>query len=615
VYNARDQWCKPPVLPSKDLKRILALPRRPKPDHLTGEALIELITERYAIDNPSCQCAEISPGRPCIERLRLTQAWALYEIGLRQGLLGPINVGDGKTILDILTPLAMRDCKTALLLLPAKLINQIILEYRLVREHFAVPEMVIQGRDWRARVPGAPVLHVMSYERLSRADATVFLESLRPDTIIADECDCIRNATAVRTRRVTRYFADHEETRFCGWSGSLTDSSIRDYYHLSAMALKFGSPLPMNPEVVEDWAKAIDPAEFLAPPGALKALMEGAETIHSAIHRRLTETPGVVTSTKKQVDVSLVIEERPAPTIPAVVAEALKKIRDEWERPDGDPIVDPLSFFRISAQAACGFYYRWRFRNGETKAQIEEWLAARKSWRREVRDMLQRPRPHLDSPDLVARAAARAHANPRDGKKDLWYAPTEKSEEPLPHWRSEHFQRWIKAKPLVNKGRDPDTEAVRLHPYLAEDAAAWAREEPGIVWYDKRAFGLWVAEIGELPLHTGGPDAGERIGRELGDRSIVASIKSHGRGRDGLQYKFHRQLVGHPPASATDWEQMLGRLHRSGQKKGVLTWYYAHTPELAKQIDKALLRASYVQATIGAEQKLIAGISEFSPAF
>jgi hypothetical protein len=615
LYNARDQWCKPPVLPSKDLKRILALPRRPKPDNLTGEALIELITERYAIDNPSCQCAEISPGRPCIERLRLTQAWALYEIGLRQGLLGFVNVGDGKTLLGVLSPLAMRDCKTALLLVPAKLRDQLVSEYLLIREHFRVPALVVHGIDWVARIPDVPVLHVMSYESLSMAAATTFMDRLGPDTLIADECDSIRNATAVRTRRVTRYFADRPETRFCGWSGSVTDSSIRDYYHLAAMALKLGSPLPLDPEVVEDWAKAIDPAEFLAPPGALKALMEPGETIHRAFHRRLVETPGVITSTKEEVTVSHVIEERPAPAIPAVVSEALKQLRDENIRPDGEELLDSLRYFECASQIACGFYYRWIFRNGETVPQIEEWLAARKAWRREIRDMLHRPRPHFDSPHLVAKAAARAHANPNGGKKDFWHAKTDGSDESLPHWRSQHYERWIKAKPLVNKGRNPDTEEVRLHPFIAEDAAKWASDNIGIVWYQERAFGFWVAEIGGFPLHTGGKDAGKIIDREIGDRSIVASINSHGRGRNGLQYKFHRQLVGHPPGTATAWEQLGGRLHRPGQKRGVLTWYYAHTPELAKQIDKALLRASYVQATIGAEQKLIAGILEFSPAF
>jgi hypothetical protein len=602
-------WGRPPVLPSPDLARVLALPRRPTPDEAKREALMDLMTERLRRDNPACRCAEMN--RPCITRLRAVQAWALYEIGLRGGLLGPINVGDGKTLVNILAPLVL-NAKTILLLVPAKLVSQVVREYLLIREHFRVPALVVHGDGTSIRSDEAPVLHLISYERLSRADATSFLESLSPSAILADEAHHLRNATAVRTGRVLRYFAAHPGTRFAGWSGSLTDSSITDFWHLAALSLREGSPLPLDPRVAEDWGGAIDPSDNPAAAGALAQLCEAdnedptTEELRSAFHRRLVETPGVVTSTAPLVQVGLTIATRAAPPIPQVVDESLRALRETWMRPDGEELVDALSFFRCARELACGFFYRWVFNHGETVAQIDEWLEARKLWRREVRNMLVNPQPQLDSPHLLALAAARAYASTdRPARKELWWE--KRDGEAVPCWLAQHWPRWLEARPLVNGGRAPDTEPVRLHPYLAEDSARWAREHRGVVWYDKRAFGAWVAEIGELPLHSGGAGAGERIGQEKGDRSIVASIKSHGEGRDGLQYLFHDQLVAHPPSGATAWEQLLGRLHRPGQASDVTTEYYAHTPELEQNVTKALDRAHYVQGTIGAKQKLLAG--------
>lgn len=613
-------WCgrtKPPVLDSPDLRRIIELPRRAKPGALAAEALIELITERYSSGRApgDCRCAELAPGRPCITRLRLVQAWGLYEIGLRQGLLGLINVGDGKTLLDILAALAMPACRTALLLVPAKLIDQLVLDYQLISQHFRVPSIVVHGRSWSNRVDGAPVLHAISYERLSMPDATTFLDTLAPDTFICDEMHKLANARAVRTGRVLRRFGRAPDTRFCGWSGSPTDTGLANYAHLSALALRWGSPVPLDPIVVEDWARALDPLtdpdDAPAPMGALEILCENGEPLRSAFFRRLTETSGVVTSTAGIVDARLSIFERPAPRIPKVVADALDELRESNMRPDGEELLEALPIWRCARELACGFFYRWVFKKGETVAQIEEWLEARKEWRKEMRLMLRSPEPHLDSPKLLTLAAIRAQRNPTSGRGRLWWARTPSSDEPLPHWRADCFERWVAAKPLVNGGKDPETEAVRLHPYLAEDAAAWGQTNRGVIWYDLQDFGQWVAELSGLPLHTGGAGAGERIGREKGDRSIVASIRSHGEGRDGLQYVFADSLVAHPPSSAKEWHQTIGRLHRTGQQKNLVTFaFYRHTPELARGFAQAMARANYVDETIGSQQKLRLGWSE-----
>lgn len=603
---------KPPVEDSEDLRRIIALPRRPMVEARTerGDALIELITKRYSNGRAAgdgCRCAQLAPSRehPCITSLKLAQAWALYEIGIRSGLLGPIGVGHGKTILDLMTPLALRDCATVVLLVPPGLVDQLIAEYELVGEHFKMPSLVIHGRDWTNVVKGAPVLHVFPYSRLSRPEATSFFETLQPDAVIADEVHRLRHADTATTSRVLRYFAGHPATRFCGWSGSITDASIKDYAHLARLALRDGSPLPLDPEVVEDWSRAIDPGVVPAPAGALLRLCEPEEHVHSGFQRRLLETPGVVSTSEPAVDCELAIEERDAPPLPPAIRVALRDLRGAWVRPDGEELVEPIEVLRCALQLAGGFYYRWRFPLIDGEAQrvetIEEWLAARKAWRREVRDRLKQRDEHLDSPDLCSNAAQRAWSLPEHecpaGLSPLWY----RKSDGLPMWRAHTYPRWLRAMGTIRY----ETEAVRLDDFLARDAAAWATQNRGVVWYSQRAFGAWVAEISGLPMFGGGKKNIARLAKERGRTSIICSIKSHGTGRDGLQRLFDDQLIANPPSSGTEWEQLLGRLHRIGQRSPrVDARFYRHTAELRKHVDKALARALYVIGTIGSAQKL-----------
>jgi hypothetical protein len=423
-------------------------------------------------------------------------------------------------------------------------------------------------------------------------ESTVWLEDKKPDVIIADECHLLRHNESVRTSRVSRYFENHDETRFLSWSGSITDSSIKDYAHLAAWGLKYGSPLPLDAQVIDEWSLALDPVAVPAPAGALLKLCNPGENVRHGFSRRLTQTPGVVSTKEPAVSAALSITERKAPTIPTVVSDALKDLRGTWCRPDGEELVDALSVARCAWELACGFYYRWRFPRGEKVALILRWLEARKAWRKELRAKVQDRRDHMDSPALCTNAAKRAWGdmvNP----------------EGLPEWKALHWPAWRAIKDQVI----PETEAIRLHPYLAEDAAAWAHENRGVVWYEHRAFGAWVSEIGDLPMHGGGSKAGDLIALEQGDRSIVASIKAHGTGRDGLQKLFDKQLIANPPSSSHAWEQVVGRLHRIGQKSSLVTAeFYRHTPELKDHVDTALERALYVEGTLGSSQKLLLGI-------
>lgn len=597
------------VMPSLCLDRILALPRRqpPAPGSVESLAMIRFMTDRYKkVRTTPCTCAVM--GKACITELWHIQAWTLYELGTYGSVFGLIGVGSGKTALDLLalSALAPFGARVGCLLIPPTLMLQLINDYKHIGQHFNLPSLQVHGKGetaWSHTVPGAPILHVFPYSRLQRAENTTWLETLSPDVIIADEADYLSNPETATASRVIRAIQKKPSTVFLPWSGSITSTSLKDYWHLIAFSFREKSPLPIVKDTIEDWARAIDPSDDPAPEGALSALYtRGGQTLHDAFHRRLVETHGVVHTIESSSSVPLRIMERQPGPLPDIICDALCRLREEWIRPDDmapghiegaacEEFISALEVNACAVQLACGFFYRWKYPRGEPEALIRTWLNCRALWNKELRSRLKQRSEYMDSELLCKEAAMRHYGDlPKDVDK--------------PAWNSEHWPRWRDIKDLVQ----PETESILLHDFLAQDAATWAQENRGIVWYESRAFGKRISDISGLPLHAGGANAGARILSERGDRSIIASLNSHGRGRDGLQHLFASQLVAQPPSNPTVWEQMLGRLLRPGQKAPEVTAYvYRHTDELVVHVERALQRAEYVRGTTGANQKLLTG--------
>lgn len=599
---------------SEDLERILRLPRRPPvtADSPRAKALIELMSDRLRRpDRPlgsACGCAALGRKR-CIDTFQFTQAWALYEAPLAGGLLAPIGVGAGKTLLDVLMAMVMPDCKTAVLFVPPGLVGQLEAEYLAIREHFRVPSIVFPNGAAGYYVAGAPVVHVMPYSRFSRGEATAYLENLCPDLALGDEIHNFKNAGAVRTGRFLRFFADHPETRLCGWSGSITSKSIEDFAHIVAFALGRGSPLPLDPHVVASWATAVDPSDWPAPLGALRRVCVdfGVDDVRAAIHRRLVETRGVVSTTSAgSCDASIYLRERTSAKMPKTLRTMISDVRETWCRPDGEEFVEALEIANCVRQLACGFYYRWRFPGKPSAELVDEWFAARKAYNKERREKLKNPQPHLDSPELLENAAERYRTDYRCGATCAGHDARGRSRctlaGHLPTWASETWDRWRQVEHKVKH----ETEVIWVDDYLVRDAAEWAKTHRGVVWYEHTAFGQAVAKLAGVPLHAGGKDAEAKIRAEKGHTSIVAAWKSHGTGRDCLQWVFSEQLVANPPADGALWEQLLGRLHRLGQEADeVWADVYRHVEEFRDPLDRALRYAKYIQGITGNAQKLL----------
>lgn len=591
---------RPPVGDSPDLQRVAALPRRPVPDldGMEGEALVELTVRRFGRGERACRCQVPSEqgglGRDyCIKRPFPIQAWAMHEMSIMGGLFAPITVGGGKTFLDMLACVAVPGVRTAVLLVPANMDEQLRREYLAIREHFFVPSIVIGewfnieegGRDGRPAGP-VPVLHVVSYSIFQRPEQTDLLERYKPDLIVADEGHRLRNADTATTGRALLYWQKYPETRLCSWSGTFVGKSLTDCCHLSALALGLRSPLPLDPAVRDEWALAVDPVKMPAPSGALGETF--GMPLRQGMRNRITETLGVVSSRAAAIDTPLDIIKRAAPPMPAKVRDALHVLRKQWVRPDGERFLEAPEVTMSALQLSCGFYYFWRYPNGESAELIDEWFEARKQWHSELRERLGRRSPWMDSPANCEAAAVRAWAGL-------------KAEPGAPVWKAETWRRWRDVKDLVN----PVQGTAWLDDWLAHDAAAWAQETGGIVWYAHEALGARIAKLLGLPLHEGGPGAEARILAEDGSRPIVASINAHGTGRDGLQRRFDKQLFTSPPASGQQWEQVLGRLHRPGQKsERVRAWVYLHTKEFCSAFDSATAKSEFIQDFLHGSQKL-----------
>ena len=613
-----DKYRGAPVQWSEELDRVAAVPRRMLNVNDTAAAVAWTKHLRRERETP-CDC--VQRWGFCITDFKAIQGWMLEESSNAGGFLGPVGVGWGKEGACIHAPWAF-ESKHTVLLLPANLRSQLLTrDWPQWSAHFHTPSLA--GGPFKE---GRPVVYVMSYNDLSSIKASDLLKRCNPDLIICNEVHNLANPKATRTKRFLRYFNENPKTRLFAVSGTLSKKSLKDYAHIAELALKDRSPLPRYREwfhVVSEWAAAIDAVEYPAPMGQLRRLCARGETARSGFRRRLIETEGVVATEESALDILLTLTERKPAEAPAQIKEMLGGVRDSWQRPDGEELQDILERAKACREVACGFFYRWKFPRGEPKEVIDAWLKARREWHTEVREKLKRSKEQMDSPKLLERAADRWHfgytaavpvgeAGP-DGEppptKKVKIAPKTKGG-PLPVWDSEHYPLWKQLRHTVEYVPD----AVWVDPYLAEDAAEWARKNTGIVWYEHRCFGQRVAAIAKIRNYGGGKAASDEIVSRFNTpakESICASIRAHGTGKN-LQRSFYANLVSNPPSDGAVWEQLLARTHRPGQFNDTVTAaVYRHTAEMRDAIDTAIGRARYIKETLGGDQKLLYATIDF----
>lgn len=594
--SAREMLARDTIEWSPDFQRILALPRRQKPDLQKISA--ELTAKLKRPDGK--------------QELWAYQAWPLWEFPQVGGGLAVLEVSAGKTLLGLLMPMVMPNCKRAILLLPASLKAQLFdRDLENYGRHWRLPN--IAGTD-RFVNDGRPSLKVIAYSELQGIDASELLAQEHADLAMGDEVQALRNRTSARTNRFLKFFQRLPDMRFCGWTASITSDTPEDYAHFLALALGPGSPLPIDPGDVEAWARVLKPGDVSTDPGVLRKFCMPGESTASGFRRRLTDTPGVIITEGTAIKAKLLLRKWNPPAMPEKIEDFLRVLRRApkdggWRRPDGEELEEAVQVRECARQLACGFYYRWRFPRQEPVELKDEWFVRRQAFNRELRTKLMQMLPFLDSRGLCERAAKRFYEG-GCAKCDRGRMEPHKPKCPAaykePLWDSMNWLGWSAIEDSVYH----EQEAVWESDWMLNAVGDWAMERPGIVWVERSAFGHELSKRTRLPYYGGGPAASKEIIKENGTRSIIVAMDAHKLGKN-LQKEFNRNFIVTVPASNDNIEQSIGRTHRNGQPADLVTVDIPlHTRELQDALDKAEERAAYVFHHHGTSQKLVYGTWE-----
>lgn len=510
------------------------------------------------------------------------------------GLLAPVGVGFGKSIISYLLPTVL-SATAPLLVVPAHLVIKTRREIRQLSQH------------WKIN----PNLMVISYHAIQNPKTPTLLEDVGPDLIVLDEGHHMRNRDSTRVGRFLRFCKAHPEVKVCVLSGTLTLRSLLDYFHLARLALRNASPLPLTATATRQWDEVFGSVKERKQAHILASLDKGPKPLtvqerrhivskferwagrlydnpRDAFRDRLVSAPGVVATSSSAANASLTVM-RVLADIPEVVQTAIDKLSnkgpDGWTRPDGEELTTALEKAACERQILSGFYYRWAWPGGVVD---KEWMGARSMWHKELRKwLLEHARDMLDSPLLVSHACIKRNSK----VAELWDA----------------WDGWAKVKHRPA----PPVETVWLDTYLVDDAVKRAAKDPMIIWYSTRAVGEELGKRG-IPVY----EAGDRASKALIDfadavydgrkkaTSIACSIQSHGTGKN-LQ-GWNEALMFEVPSTGTTWEQTVGRLHRAGQMADEVTyrWYGHHDCNVAA-MRGAQADARYQAETTGETRTLV----------
>lgn len=552
-----------PVSNSADFKRIKALPQR-EWNHYQQPEFVEAATQ--ALKRPDGTMT-----------LKPVQAAALIEFQRHLGMIGLIGTGKGKALLSFLLKQVLEGGPhVAVILVPPSLVEQSHRVFAAMNKHWVLDS----GNT-----------HIVSYSTLSSTTRGDILDKLKPTIIIPDEAAKLRNPKSARSIRVYRYLDLNPSCFFCPLSGTMTVKGLKDYQKLLKYAMRravqTGMPVPDFYPTLKEWGSAIDSnvkEELRRPPGVLRQFCQGEEEpTRVGFRRRLISTPGIVaTGFDEEKLPPLVINCRPL-ELSAKVKAAISIMEETWTRPDGEEFSDILSLTKTVRELSCGFWYKWIWPGGEADL---EWMKARSNWHKTVREKLKHPGPGMDSPLHLFNAADRGA------------------------WKTPHFEPWKAVKGRYG-AEGPPTEAQWLDSsFMVNDALAWGRKEPGIIWYWYDAVGKEISKRGNFPLYYTS-DQGGALLDEKGDRTIVVSMHSFREGQN-LQHSFWRNLITTPTASGDMLEQIIARTHRDGQEEDeVIVDMYLHTDSYLAAFTQAHRDALYMQETLGNPQKVLAATKTF----
>lgn len=538
---------------SSELQRILALPSRTwTPEYI--EQAVEYWTTHLA--------------RVPHVRLRPSQAIALSEATVSQGLTIPLDVGAGKTLITALLPIVCKATRP-LLVVEANLRRKTQGDFEELR------------KEWHSH----PNIRIVSYSELASDKNRDLLTDYKPDMIMCDEAQAFKYSPARkdrlsgRTRRMMRYLQANPTTRFFGLTGTPTSGSLWDFWPLMRWALGADKmPLPANEAMMQEWAEAVDeklpPGTWRRQAGALIELNgEGPSDLDKArngIYRRFATTPGVVMVKQEELKTKLFVRERPLPA-PPIVLQAIEELETTGITPNGEEIDTGFELWRHGRALTCGFYQIW------TPPAPKEWLAKRKEFSRFVQDML-------------------GQAINVNGKRTILDTPGQVTK---------YFQEypavanWLKIEPTFI----PNPKPYWISDYMLPDVKAWLAEgsDKALIWVEHPEVGRQLQRVLGIPYFGGGDQASIDILKHKS--ACIVSIKAHHAGKN-LQWA-HRNLITSIPTDGGVMQQLIGRTDRPGQVNDVTFDVYLNTNPARKSFEDVLGKAKAMSALNGVEQKLL----------
>jgi hypothetical protein len=488
--------------------------------------------------------------------------------------------GAGKTVVSALAATVL-GAKRTLLLVPAALREKTYGDFEELALHWRIPNVMTTTNK-----VGEPVLRVMGYESLSSVNQATFIDEYNPDLIIADEAHALQSMKSGRSRRVFRFIKNKrrkgDKVVFIPMTGTGWATKLSQVAHLLEAALEKGSPLPTEYASLDQWGRAVDQGvreQDRYGIGALSLLApsEGNPTIEStrrAIRDRILSSPSIITTKAVACPVPLILKRRDI-TVPASVRTAMRQLREDFMLPNGDPCEGGVVFWNHAREIANGFCYQYKV------APPQEWREARSAWVNFCREVMTRSRKQLDTP------------------LQIWNAVEAGQFGQVHEW-----ENWNRIRDTFK----PETLPLWIDDDLVRDAEAWAQETGGIVWVSHSTaytYGMNEDEdqlggrFKSIPYFGAGD---ERIKNYKGP--CAASVRAHGVGKNLQQWD--RALIMGFPSSNKTLEQLLARLHRTGQKSEQVQFdFYAHSLENLNAIEKCLGDAQFITDTSGSDQRLL----------
>lgn len=584
-------------------------------------------------------------------RLKDRQAEAIYEFATNGGTFAQLEVGGGKTLicLRIVGIATEQGLNRICLFVPSQVYAQLVhhdIGWARQRVPLGCSFFHMGGKSLQQRrvlAGGRRGCWVIPYSLLSARDSSEILEAISPELMIFDEAHNLKNRTSARTKRVLHYWKDKRPA--CVFtSGTMTAKSLRDYAHLLTMSLGAGAPVPVEAEVVGEWAATLDSEQSADPnsgwskgerktsAGALRPLINWSNKhfpatvlghdvpgFRMAFQNRLMTTPGVICAPAEALGTSLVIANRRASLMAheggALLQQLTDRLVNEWVTPGGDELEHAMLVWGWRNQLSSGIYYdqvwpdagqlaeKQRISVDAAAALIEASVVHHKAlqgYHKVLRHWFSHTqhRPGLDTPMLVGKHLSVHGA------------------EGLGSLGPDLYTAWREAKDLDFEGRvERLSVPVRVCPYKIAEAIAWAKEgNDGIVWFHHNELGQWAKELFEaagVPIAycpAGRPHdeflTGDGSEQRTAGKILLCSMKAHGTGKN-LQYKAN-QFFLQLPVSELDMEQNIGRTHRTGQTADEVEVATVISNDFDEMALAAILNdALYVRETLSSPRKVL----------